>query len=115
MRNGVKVAAVSARVRRDVPPARAVSDRRAWDRVIPFFTFSRAARRDIYTTSAFGSIHSRLREIIKTRGDFPSGPQADLADPAPHYPRWEPPPIGRKEAMNPFAIAYGECFTRPAA
>jgi len=92
--------------------------RRAWDRVIPFFAFSPAVRRVIYTTNAIESIHSRLRKIIKTRGHFPSDDAATkliwlalrniTAD-------WCRPAIEWKEAMNQFAIAYGERFTRSPA
>jgi transposase-like protein len=92
--------------------------RRAWDRVIPLFAFSPAVRRVIYTTNAIESIHSRLRKIIKTRGHFPSDEAATkliwlalrniTADWGRAAKEW-------KEAMNQFAIAYGERFTRPAA
>jgi len=92
--------------------------RRAWDRVIPFFAFSPAVRRVIYTTNAIESLHSRLRKIIKTRGHFPSDDAATkllwlalrniTADWGRAAKEW-------KEAMNQFAIAYGERFTRPAA
>lgn len=92
--------------------------RRAWDRVIPFFAFSPAVRRVIYTTNAIESIHSRLRKIIKTRGHFPSDEAATkllwlalrniTADWGRAAKEW-------KEAMNQFAIAYGERFIRPAA
>ncbi|QPF71584.1 IS256 family transposase [Roseateles sp. DAIF2] len=88
--------------------------RRAWDRVIPFFAFSPAVRRVIYTTNAIESIHSRLRKIIKTRGHFPSDDAATkllwlalrniTADWGRAAKEW-------KEAMNQFAIAYGERFT----
>jgi len=92
--------------------------RRAWDRVIPFFAFSPAVRRVIYTTNAIESLHSQLRKIIKTRGHFPSDDAATkllwlalrniTADWGRAAKEW-------KEAMNQFAIAYGERFTRPAA
>ena len=92
--------------------------RRAWDRVIPFFAFSPAVRRVIYTTNAIESLHSQLRKIIKTRGHFPSDDAATkllwlalrniTAD-------WGRAAREWKEAMNQFAIAYGERFTRPAA
>ena len=92
--------------------------RRAWDRVIHFFAFSPAVRRVIYTTNAIESLHSRLRKIIKTRGHFPSDDAATkllwlalrniTADWGRAAKEW-------KEAMNQFAIAYGERFTRPAA
>ena len=92
--------------------------RRAWDRVSPFFAFSPAVRRVIYTTNAIESVHSRLRKIIKTRGHFPSDDAATkliwlalrniTTDWGRAAKEW-------KEAMNQFAIAYGERFTRPAA
>ena len=92
--------------------------RRAWDRVIPFFAFSPAVRRVIYTTNAIESIHARLRKIIKTRGHFPSDDAATkliwlalrniTADWGRSAKEW-------REAMNQFAIAYGDRFTRPAA
>lgn len=92
--------------------------RRAWDRVIPFFAFSPEVRRVIYTTNAIESIHSRLRKIIKTRGHFPNDDAATkliwlalrniTSDWGRAAKEW-------KEAMNQFAIAYGERFTRPAA
>lgn len=92
--------------------------RRAWDRVIPFFAFSPAVRRVIYTTNAIESIHSRLRKIIKTRGHFPSDDAATkliwlalrniTADWTRSAKEW-------RDAMNQFAIAYGDRFTRPTA
>jgi transposase-like protein len=91
--------------------------RRAWDHVIPFFTFPPAIRRVIYTTNAIESINSQLRKIIKTRGHFPSDDAAskliwlalrnitaDWGQPAHHW----------KEAMNQFAILYADRFTREA-
>ena len=87
--------------------------RRAWDRVIPFFAFSPAVRRVIYTTNAIESINARLRKIIKTRGHFPSGDGATkliwlalrniTAD-------WGRAAKDWKEAMNQFAILYAERF-----
>ena len=44
--------------------------RRAWEQVIPFFTFPPAIRRVIYTTNAIESVNARVRKIIKTRGHF---------------------------------------------
>lgn len=94
-------------------PTVASAWRRAWDRVIPFFSFPPAVRRVIYTTNAIESVNSRLRKIIKTRGHFPSDEAAskliwlalrnitaNWANAA-HY--W-------KEAMNQFAILYAERF-----
>ena len=92
--------------------------RRAWDRVIPFYAFPPAVRRVIYTTNAIESIHARLRKIIKTRGHFPSDDAATkliwlalrniTADWGRAAKEW-------REAMNQFAIAYGDRFTRASA
>jgi transposase-like protein len=92
--------------------------RRAWDRVIPFFAFPPAVRKLIYTTNAIESLHSQLRKIIKTRGHFPSDDAVTkliwLAlrnigrDNGRSVREW-------REAMNQFAIAYGDRFSRPVA
>jgi len=91
--------------------------RRAWDRVIPFFTFPPEIRRVIYTTNAIESINARIRKIIKTRGHFPSDDAAAkliwlalrniTAD-------WVMPARDWKEAMNQFAILYPDRFNRQA-
>ena len=91
--------------------------RRAWDRVVPFFTFPPEVRKVIYTTNAIESVNARLRKIIKTRGHFPSDDAAakliwlalrnitaDWGRAANHW----------KTAMNQFAILYEDRFTRPA-
>jgi putative transposase len=91
--------------------------RRAWDQVIPFFSFPPEIRRVIYTTNAIESVNARLRKIIKTRGHFPTDDAAskliwlalrnitaDWGKPAHHW----------KEAMNQFAILYAERFTQEA-
>ena len=90
--------------------------RRAWDRVIPFFAFPPAVRRVIYTTNAIESINGQLRKIINTRGHFPSDEAASkliwlalrniTADWSRAAQQWS-------EAMNQFAIAYGDRFMRP--
>jgi len=92
--------------------------RRAWDKVIPFFAFSPALRKVVYTTNAIESINSRLRKIIKTRGHFPSDDAASkliwlalrniTAD-------WGRAAKDWKEAMNQFAIIYADRFTKAAA
>jgi putative transposase len=51
--------------------------RRAWDQVIPFFTFPPEIRRVIYTTNAIESVNARVRKIIKTRGHFPTDDAAN--------------------------------------
>ena len=85
--------------------------------MIPFFAFAPAVRRVLYTTNAIESVHARLRKIIKTRGHFPSDEAATkliwlalrniTAD-------WGRPAKEWKEAMNQFAIAYGDRFMRSA-
>jgi putative transposase len=90
---------------------------RAWAQVIPFFAFPPAVRRVIYTTNAIESLHMRLRKIIKTRGHFPTDDAAlkllwlalqnTFANNTRSVREWH-------EAMNQFAIFYGDRFTRPA-
>lgn len=90
--------------------------RRAWARVIPFFAFPPEIRRVIYTTNALESVHAQLRKIIRTRGHFPNDDAAtkliwlalrNITAP------WERPSPSWREAMNQFAILYGDRFTRP--
>jgi putative transposase len=86
------------------------------DRVIPFFAFAPEIRRVIYTTNAIESLNSQLRKIIKTRGHFPSDDAASkllwlalrniTAD-------WTRSVLEWRQAMNQFAIAFGERFTNP--
>lgn len=69
-------------------------------------------------TNAIESLHSQLRKIIKTRGHFPSDDAATkliwlalrniTAERGRSVRKW-------REAMNQFAIAYGDRFTRPTA
>ena len=95
-------------------PTIAAAWRRAWDRVIPFFAYPPAVRKLIYTTNAIESLHSQLRKIIKTRGHFPSDDSAtkliwlalrNITGRSSNVREW-------REAMNQFAIAYGDRFTR---
>jgi len=98
-------------------PTIAHSWQRAWEHVIPFFAFPPAVRRVIYTTNAIESLHMQLRKIIKTRGHFPSDDAAlkllwlalrnVLAGTVRSAKEW-------REAMNQFAVVYGERFTRSA-
>jgi len=90
--------------------------RRAWDRVIPFFTFPPAIRKVLYTTNAIESINAQLRRAVKTRGHFPSDEAAtkllwlvlrNVTD------GWGSATHDWKAAMNQFAIIYAERFTDP--
>jgi len=90
--------------------------RRAWDRVIPFFVFPSAIRKVIYTTNAIESINAQLRKVIKTRGHFPNDDAATkliwlgLRNITAN---WGKPAHDWKNAMNQFAILYGDRFIRP--
>jgi putative transposase len=94
-------------------PAITAAWRRAWDRVIPFFTFPPAIRRLIYTTNALESVHARIRKVIKTRGQFPHDEAASkliwlaLRN---ITAKWKLPSHDWKAAMQQFAIVYGERF-----
>ena len=67
----------------------------------------------IYTTNAIESLHSQLRNIIKTRGHFPSDDSATklicmallniMTERSRNVREW-------REAMNQFAIAYVDRF-----
>ena len=92
--------------------------RRVWDKVIPFFAFPPEVRRVIYTTNAIESVNARLREIIKTRGHFPSDEAATkliwlalrniTTD-------WGRAANNWKSAMNQFAILYQDRFEKAVA
>ena len=53
-------------------PAIALSWRRNWTHVVPFFAFPESVRRIIYTTDAIEALNSKLRRAVRTRGHFPS-------------------------------------------
>jgi len=89
--------------------------RRAWVHVVPFFAFPPAIRRLLYTTNVLENVHRQLRKIIKTRGHFPNDDAAtkllwlalrNITRP------WVKSATGWPDAMNYFAILYGERFSR---
>jgi putative transposase len=94
-------------------PTVAAAWRRAWDQVIPFFTFPPEIRRVIYTTNAIESVNARVRKIIKTRGHFPTDEAANkliwlaLRN---ITAGWSNAAHNWKEAMNQFAILYDDRF-----
>jgi putative transposase len=55
-------------------PAIAMSWRRHWPAVIPFFAFPADVRRIIYTTNAIEALNAKLRRAVRTRGHFPGSP-----------------------------------------
>lgn len=98
-------------------PTIAAAWRRVWDKVIPFFAFPLEVRRVLYTTNAIESVNARLRKILKTRGHFPNDAAATkliwlaLRN---ITATWTRADIHWKEAMNQFAILYGQRFTNAA-
>jgi len=88
--------------------------RRAWTHVIPFFAFPPAIRRLIDPTNALERVQARLRKILKTRGHFPTDDAAttwiwlalrNLTA------KWARTAYAWSQAMNQFAILYGDRFT----
>ena len=93
-------------------PAIALSWRRHWEQVIPFFAFSEPIRRIIYT-NAIEALNSKLRRAVRTRGHFPSDEAAmkllylvlnHAAE------EWKRPPREWFEAKTQFAVIFGERF-----
>lgn len=99
-------------------PTIAASWRRAWEQVIPFFSYPPAVRKIIYTTNAIESLNMRLRKIIKNRGHFPSDEAATrllylaLRD---ITAKWTRPPEAWKAAACQFAIQFGDRFFSSSA
>lgn len=94
-------------------PAIAISWRRHWDQVIPFFAFPEGVRRIIYTTNAIEALNSKVRRAVRTRGHFPGDDAAmkllylvlnHAAD------EWKRPPREWGEAKSQFAVIFGERF-----
>jgi putative transposase len=94
-------------------PAIAMSWRRHWPAVIPFFAFPTDVRRIIYTTNAIEALHAKLRRAVRTRGHFPSDDSAlkllflvlNLAER-----EWRMPPREWAMAKAQFAILFEERF-----
>lgn len=91
--------------------------RRAWEHVIPLFSFPPEVRRMIYTTNAVESLNRSLRKIIKTRGSFPNDDAAmkllylAINNAGIHWKR----PIAWTAAMSQFAILFGDRFSVSAS
>ena len=92
-------------------PAIAMSWRRNWPAVIPFFAFPVDVRRIIYTTNAIEALNAKLRRAVRTRGHFPSDDSAlkllflvlNLAER-----EWRMPPREWAMAKAQFAILFEE-------
>ena len=94
-------------------PAIALSWRRHWDQVIPFFAFPEGVRRIIYTTNAIEALNSKLRRAVRTRGHFPGDDAAMkllylVLNKAAE--EWKRPPREWSEAKTQFAVTFGERF-----
>src|SRR3712207_50949 len=94
-------------------PAIAMSWRRSWAAVVPFFAFPEDVRRIIYTTNAIEALNAKLRRAVRTRGHFPSDDSAlkllflvlNLAEKG-----WRMPPREWAMAKAQFAILFEERF-----
>ncbi|WP_259675630.1 transposase, partial [Burkholderia pseudomallei] len=87
---------------------------RQWEQVTPFFAYPPEVRRIVYTTNAIESMHMQLRKIVKNRGHFPSDEAASklLYLALRNIEKdWKMPPITWRQAVNQFAILFGERFT----
>jgi putative transposase len=89
--------------------------RNAWDKVIPFFAFSPAIRKLVYTTNAIESLNRGIRKVIKTKGSFGNDDAARklvwltmkrMAE------KWKRPSPTWAAAMEEMAVLYGERFTQ---
>jgi putative transposase len=94
-------------------PAIAMSWRRNWAAVVPFFAFPEDVRRIIYTTNAIEALNAKLRRAVRARGHFPSDDSAskllflvlNLAEK-----EWRMPPREWAMAKAQFAILFEERF-----
>ena len=94
-------------------PAIALSWRRNWDHVVPFFAFPEGVRRIIYTTNAIEALNSKLRRAVRTRGHFPNDDAAMkllylVLDRQAN--EWKRPPREWFEARTQFAVVFGDRF-----
>ena len=94
-------------------PAIALSWRRHWPAVIPFFAFPTDVRRIIYTTNAIEALNAKLRRAVRTRGHFPTDEAAikllylvlNLAER-----EWKMPPREWGMARAQLAILFDDRF-----
>ena len=92
-------------------PAISKSWRSRWSEVIPFMKFSPEIRKAIYTTNAIESLNYNLQRNLKTRQSFPNDEAAmklifmilrRISK------KWTMPIRNWGEALNQFAIIYGD-------
>lgn len=89
--------------------------RNVWDQVIPFFAFSPAIRKLLYTTNTIESLNRGIRKVIKTKGCFTNNDSAKklvwmtlkrITE------KWKRPSPNWSSAMEEIAVMYGERFTQ---
>jgi len=99
-------------------PAIAMSWRRVWTEVIPFFAFPKDVRRLIYTTNAIEALNSKLRRAVRARGHFPTDEAAlkllylvlNRSEK-----EWTMPAREWSMAKAQFAVLFEQRFTRAMA
>jgi putative transposase len=87
---------------------------RNWAGIVPFLAYPDYIRRVIYTTNTIESINYGIRKITKNRSIFPDDRAAfKLVYLALHNlaKRWTRPIFNWKDALNQFAIIFGERVT----
>jgi putative transposase len=94
-------------------PAIALSWRRNWEHVIPFFAYPEGVRRIIYTTNAIEALNAKLRRAVRTRGHFPNDDAAMkllylVLNKAAE--EWKRPPREWCQAKTQFAVVFGDRF-----
>jgi len=94
-------------------PAIALSWRRNWHQVIPFFAFAPEVRTILYTTNAIESLNAQVRKAVRVRGHFPSEEAATkliwlvLRN---IQARWKNPPVTWQAAKAQLAIQFEDRF-----
>ena len=86
---------------------------RAWEEVIPFYSYPPEIRKLLYTTNAIESFHMQLRKVLKNRGHFPNdGAASRLIYLALRniVAKWRRASTSWKAAANQFAILYPDRF-----
>jgi len=95
-------------------PTIAAMWQRQWEQVIPFFAYPPEVRRIVYTTNSIESMYMQLRKIAKNRGHFRSDEAASklLYLALRNIEKdWKRPPVTWRQAVNQFAMLFGERFT----
>jgi len=95
-------------------PAISASWRADWERLIPMFDYPEAIRKAIYTTNAIESLNYSMRKILKNRGVFPNDESIMkllYLGISRVSKKWTQPIKNWPEALNQFAILFGERIT----